>query len=42
MYLFDVQAHRPPKYNGATPAEHVEDGQLLAMRIDFAAAAEVE
>jgi hypothetical protein len=36
MYLFDVQAHRPPKYNGATAAEHVEDGQLLAMRIDFA------
>ena len=34
-YLFDVQAHRPPKYNGATAAEHVEDGQFLAMTIDF-------
>ena len=30
-YLFDVQAHRPPKYNGGTVAEHVEDGQLLVM-----------
>jgi hypothetical protein len=35
MFLFDVQAHRPPKYNGGTVAEHVEDGQLLAMEIDF-------
>jgi hypothetical protein len=34
-YLFDVQAHRPPKYNDGTVAEHVEDGQLLAMKIDF-------
>jgi hypothetical protein len=33
-YLFDVQAHRPPKYNGGTVAEHVEDGQLLMMEID--------
>ncbi len=35
MYLFDVQAHRPPKYNGGTAAEHVEDGQLLALEINF-------
>ena len=34
-YVFDVQAHRPPKYNGGTAAEHVEDGQFLAMEIDF-------
>jgi hypothetical protein len=34
-YLFDVQAHRAPKYNGGTVAEHVQDGQFLAMTIDF-------
>ena len=34
-YLFDVQAHRAPKYNGGTAAEHVEDGQFLAIELDL-------